>query len=121
MHCFSLKLPRLTSFLPPSPKGHLRIVKTLLTYGASVYAINFRGMTALHEAVLWRRADMVRFLVRTTGPALINRVDNQGRTPLWLAALAGDLRLVELLHDSGALVDQASQASTRNVSRNLPN
>ena len=65
-------------------------------------------MTALHEAVLWRRAEMVRFLVRMSGPALINRVDNQGRTPLWLAALAGNLRLVEFLSDSGAVVDQAS-------------
>ena len=45
----------------------------LLRYGAKLYIINWRGMTALHEAVLWRRTDMVNFLLGMTGPALINR------------------------------------------------
>ena len=33
-------------------------------------------------------------------------MDNQGRSPLWIASLAGNLELVDLLYNSGAVVDQ---------------
>ena len=88
----------------------------LLRYGAKLYIINWRGMTALHEAVLWRRTEMVQFLLGMTGAQLINRVDNEGRTPLWIAALAGNLELVEILYNAGASVDQVGHVGTTALS-----
>ena len=41
--------------------------------GADLYIINWRGMTALHEAVLWRRTAVVKYLLGKTGGFLINR------------------------------------------------
>ena len=47
---------------------------------------------------------------------LIIRVDNQGRTPLWIASLAGSLELVELLYNSGSVVDQVGHVGTTALS-----
>ena len=47
---------------------------------------------------------------------LINRVDNEGRSPLWIAALAGSLELVEILSNSGAAVDQVGHVGTTPLS-----
>ena len=43
-------------------------------------------------------------------------MDNQGRTPLWIASLAGSLDLVDLLYNSGAVVDQVGHVGTTALS-----
>ena len=43
-------------------------------------------------------------------------MDNEGRSPLWIAALAGNLELVEILSDSGAVVDQVGHVGTTPLS-----
>ena len=40
------------------------------------------------------------------------RVDNDGRTPLWMAALSGDLEMVGILYEAGAIVDQVGHVGT---------
>ena len=47
--------------------------------------------------------DVVEYLLSNpTSAALINEVDENGCTPLWLAARTGDLAMVKLLIDAGA-------------------
>ena len=43
-------------------------------------------------------------------------MDNEGRSPLWIAALAGSLELVEILSNSGAAVDQVGHVGTTPLS-----
>ena len=95
-------------FLLASFLGHLECAKVLYTNGIDVTAKNQRGCNALLNAVEGGHALMVDWLLDQPGVMLEDR-DNQGMTPLLLAAQWGHLVLVKHLSKRGALLTAKDQ------------
>ena len=70
----------LTALHLASSRGHLDIVRLLLTEGADMTIGSNSGMTALHYACSNRRLDIIRLLL--TEGADMTIADKYGRTPL---------------------------------------
>ncbi|PKA65242.1 Ankyrin repeat domain-containing protein, chloroplastic [Apostasia shenzhenica] len=66
-----------------SQKGHLDVVRILLSTGVSVKASNRKGMTPLHFAVQGSHQDLVKYLIRKG--ANLNAKNKSGETPIDLA------------------------------------
>ncbi|MBI5597657.1 MAG: ankyrin repeat domain-containing protein [Elusimicrobia bacterium] len=81
-------------------RGHLGVVKTLLSSGADVKATNEGGATALMVAAQEGHDDIVKALLGAKS-SVASR-DKDGRTALALAAHAGHLEVVKTLLDAGA-------------------
>jgi ankyrin repeat protein len=77
---------------------------------------NLRGMTALHEAAVYGRIETVKYLAQRTGSGLIGRVDNDGRTALWIAANGGFRSMVDFLVGAGSAVDTAGHVGATPLS-----
>ncbi|HIJ79331.1 MAG: ankyrin repeat domain-containing protein [Desulfobulbaceae bacterium] len=74
--------------------------------------INFAtvdGTTALHYAIAAGDPTIVAKLL--SGGAKTDAADNDGRTPLWLAAQKQDSRMVTILLDYGATIDKETGGS----------
>lgn len=67
-----------------SQKGHLEVVRTLLSSGVSVKSTNRKGFTALHYAVQGSNLELMKYLVRKG--ANLNVKTKAGETPLDLAS-----------------------------------
>ncbi|KAF6139590.1 hypothetical protein GIB67_033594 [Kingdonia uniflora] len=65
-------------------KGHLEVVRTLLSLGASIKASNRKGFTPLHFAAQGSHAELVKYLVRKG--ANLTAKTKAGKTPLHLAS-----------------------------------
>jgi hypothetical protein len=100
--------------------GHLRIVRFLLSKGASLTAPNEAGQTILHLAAERGHEAVVEFVVSEAmglaaagggmgGPGsaagFIDRVDGQGYTALHLAAANGFEECVRILVEAGAEIE----------------
>ena len=115
--------------------GHLDLVRLLLDRGANVRAQNSLGTTAVHAASYGGHAEVTRLLLERGGEvdggnlgltplhlaaspdvvevlvgagALINKLDDRGRTPLRLAMLGGRNEVAAALRKHGA-VDMQSE------------
>jgi ankyrin repeat protein len=83
----------------PSPNGHFHTMLVLLDHGASVTAQSDGDWTPLHNAC-WNNADSretVGVLLRHVHGAERHSKNRNGRTPLHIAAHAGNLRVVDYL------------------------
>ncbi|WAR22633.1 FEM1C-like protein [Mya arenaria] len=56
-------------------------VEMLLAAGANVHQSDRNGKSPIHVAAHWKIKDMIRILA---GPTMVNRIDNMGRTPLYV-------------------------------------
>ncbi|XP_022103935.1 protein phosphatase 1 regulatory subunit 12A-like isoform X15 [Acanthaster planci] len=89
-------------FLAACASGDTDEVKKMLGKGADINYANVDGLTALHQAVIDEKLEMVEFLVESG--ADIEAQDNEGWTPLHAAASCGFLDIAQYLVDNGANV-----------------
>ncbi|VDN51290.1 unnamed protein product [Dracunculus medinensis] len=75
-------------------------VQSLLDNGADINTCTVDGLTALHQAVIDGKPEMVQFLCEQGSN--LNAQDNEGWTPLHAAACCGNVDLVEYLCSEGA-------------------
>jgi Ankyrin repeats (many copies) len=90
----------LTGLIWAARKGNVDIAEILLNSGADIEGKDRTGRTALHHAVAFKRHALVAFL--TTHHAEVNPRDLHGCTPLDLASLPLDEKMVHLLKGAGA-------------------
>lgn len=78
--------------------GHVEMVQQLLNLGASINLVSARGRTALFEAILHNRADVVNILL-TRSDLCINAVNEKeyNRTALLLAVRLGHVNIAASL------------------------
>jgi ankyrin repeat protein len=82
-------------------KSVIACIQALIEYGADVnYAQPNEGKTALMNAITAKRADTAHVLLKQG--ARINQANDQGATPLFMAAGIGHLESLQLLLDFGA-------------------
>ncbi|XP_076064042.1 retinal degeneration A isoform X3 [Oratosquilla oratoria] len=68
-------------------KGDLKILKDLHTQGFSLLSIDCHGQTALHYAARQGHKDVVRYLIASAPPAILDMIDTEkGQTALHQAA-----------------------------------
>lgn len=89
--------------------NHLEIVKMLVDANCNVNVQNIWGLTPLHVAVSMKFVDIVNYLLDLPNIDL-NQIENYGNTPLALALMYEDQRLINLflkriLHPLGEDVD----------------
>lgn len=82
--------------------GNITIIELLLDAGASPDVRTEAEETILHLAARNGDGTLFEILLRTKGVELKNARDGQERTPLWVAAQGGHVKIVELLLGTGA-------------------
>jgi len=92
-------------------------VKSLLDDGVSVKTADAGGYSGLHLAI--RSIPVIRLLIENR--ANVNAVDKKGRTPLVLAAIAGQIGAVEELLHADARVDVRDSEGCTALSRAVLN
>jgi ankyrin repeat protein len=84
-------------------RNNVEIVKILVEYGADVNTCDAKGRSTIAVASFCGCREVVEYLLSNpTTVSLINKTDETGCTPLWLAARTGDLTMVKMLIDAGA-------------------
>jgi uncharacterized protein len=100
----------------PEPSGHEAVAMLLVDRGANVNQADTFGMTALHHAVETGKKDLLKALIAhramldarlTQGLPFrradyVSRAGYAGATPLWLAAMYGDVETMKVLVAAGA-------------------
>merc|ERR1719233_1541448 len=84
--------------------GDLDIMRILLKHpGIELGKSCNTGYTALHEACNLGSVDVVQLLCQDSRccPAIVNKKDRNGNTPLMIAVLCGDLDIVKKLDIEG--------------------
>jgi hypothetical protein len=100
-------------------QGDLPTVQLLLDNGVQPYGIfDETERTVFHEAAASGSAEVFEALLRAADNAgylrdCIHAMDNQYRTPLYDAALQGNIAVVRLLLDNGAIIDTGGQDGLR--------
>lgn len=104
MRCINTKNNAgLTPLIVACERNNVEIVSILMDYGADVTTCDAKARNVLSVASFCGCKDVVKYLLSNpTTAALINEVDENGCTPLWLAARTGDLAMLKLLLDAGA-------------------
>jgi ankyrin repeat protein len=85
-------------------RGHVSLAWLFLEKGANPSRVDNNGRTALHCAITEGHKSVAQLLIRRDR-SLTNATDDEKRTGLHVAASAGDLPIVMLLADSGAVID----------------
>lgn len=85
---------------------HAGVVMSLLLAGVDPNVRDAQRNTALHVAVREDSGKAVEALLKSPGVD-VNAINQAGETPLMLAAIRGQLDLVKLLVERGALVNDA--------------
>lgn len=89
-------------------RGSDRMVRLLLARGADPDLVNRYGAAPVHYAIADELIDVAWILLRATG-AKISIADNNGWTPLHLAARQGSIRLVRYLLSRGVARSQPDE------------
>ena len=93
----------LTPLIVACERNNVDIVKFLLEEHGAGITCDAKGRSPLAVGSFCGCKDVVEYLLSNqTSAALMNDVDENGCTPLWLAARTGDLTMVKLLIDAGA-------------------
>ncbi|KAL6198931.1 hypothetical protein ACLB2K_028719 [Fragaria x ananassa] len=79
--------------------GYTKIMEELLRWRPDICdLLNGKGQTALHAAVLGARVNVVEYILKTPKlAAIINEADEDGNTPLHLAALQQNHKIIKVL------------------------
>mmetsp|Transcript_27981 Transcript_27981/g.64574 ORF Transcript_27981/g.64574 Transcript_27981/m.64574 type:complete len:520 (+) Transcript_27981:57-1616(+) len=98
--------------LAAAAEGHIAMVQDLCERAdLEINAINARGATALHHAVLQQNLEMTSVLLtHRADPAI---ADHRGWAPMHVAAHLGNLRIMGQLVEAGASIDGATTAATK--------
>ncbi|MFZ4767540.1 MAG: ankyrin repeat domain-containing protein [Roseimicrobium sp.] len=91
-----------------SVTGNVRVIECLIEYGSNVNARNDDGTTALHNAVFFRKKDVVRQLIQAGASCSIE--DRNGQTPMDIANKRGD-KDIEAEIRSAAMKEQGKSNS----------
>ena len=103
-----------TALHEASGRGHLVIVKELLSAGAKVDVINDEGETAIFWAVRSRRnIDVVKELI--DAGAKVNIKSKESKTPLMWASYMGHIDVVKVLIKAGADVNATDRSGFKAV------
>uniref|UniRef100_A0AAR5QFV8 Uncharacterized protein n=1 Tax=Dendroctonus ponderosae TaxID=77166 RepID=A0AAR5QFV8_DENPD len=94
-------------------KGQFETVKLIAARGANLWMRNARGDFPLHDAAASGRRELVSWLLNMR-PSQVNAKNNDGRTPLHLAALNDNADMCKILLDSGAAINPVLR-TTKNV------
>lgn len=80
------------------------VAELLLAHGADMCIQDPKGRNCLSVAAFCGCNDVIEFLLNqtTTKSLLLDQKDENGCTPVWLAARTGNLSVVKLLMDAGA-------------------
>jgi|SRR5579872_3371166 len=98
-----------TALLVAASQGHTRIVQTLLRAGANPNAADTDGLSLLVQAIRSESRSVIRALVAAGADVNCAEThDGSLETPLMAAALRGDLALVRLLAEAGAIINARS-------------
>jgi ankyrin repeat protein len=98
-----------TALMEASRTGDLETVRMLVEAGAKVNETGARNATALSEAVMYSRRDIVEFLL-SKGASPAGAVSALQSPYLTLAAMRGDVTVARLLHRHGARVNATDAA-----------
>jgi ankyrin repeat protein len=82
-----------------------QFLKLLIDQGADLNATDIEGRTALHKAIINGDVSSVEFLLSSARRVDLKLEDPQRWTPLRWAAAYGQMRIVEMLLESGAEID----------------
>lgn len=82
--------------------GNVHLVRLLVDLGANTSAITNQQNSVLMNAVMNNKLGVVQWLVSNGAMKSINRQNEEGRTPLHVAASKGNLEIVKLLAGLGA-------------------
>lgn len=79
--------------------GHTKILEELIECEpATCDLVNHKGQTALHAAVVGEKINVIKYVLKTPKLGrLINQADNDGNTPLHLAAICRNHGMVKIL------------------------
>ena len=92
-----------TALIIAAKYGNDKTVKILINHGANLNIKNDRGVTALATTSSNGHIKVVELLLTSSRLNCLNEQDNNGNTPLHLAALYGYFDVVKMLSDHGAL------------------
>jgi ankyrin repeat protein len=90
----------LTPLHAAADSGDLDIVRSLISHGADINALDSRGDSPLFKALRSQKLDVVELLLK--GGANVNVRNIHNSTPLHLASLKGSLDISRLLIEHGA-------------------
>jgi ankyrin repeat protein len=94
--------------------GHTEVVSLLINRSCSLWSKDANGFTALHYAAMHGRIECVKILLEQP-TVLIDALADNGITPLFLAAHAGHVAIVNLLVLKGANLNLATAVCTLTV------
>jgi hypothetical protein len=104
-----------TPFINCAWNGETGLCKFLVERGADPSTKRNNGGTALHATACLDRVDVFRYLVEDCGLDIDAECRNENmrpRTPLFLAALLGNIKACRYLLEKGAIVDRGYQPLT---------
>ncbi|CAM1325531.1 nphp-2 (predicted) [Pycnogonum litorale] len=89
-------------------KGQLETLKLLSQHCGNMWTKNIKGDVPLHEAIQSGRKDLVKWLLQQRIES-VNFCNNDGRAPLHLAAINGNVEMCKVLMDRKASVNPIMQ------------
>ena len=91
-------------------RGHVKVVRLLLDYGAEIDGANNLGLTALIEASTVGEVEVIKLLIFRG--AKVDKAENTGLTALMLAASQGKVAVVEVLLKNQAQINLQDQTGS---------
>ena len=105
----SAKCNSVEDFVRAAANGSLKLVKSSINSGMGVNIINFKGITALIASIEYEQFETVKYLVEEGADVNYPTQDDYRSTPLCMAALTGNEKILKYLIKNGAQVDKKSK------------